>query len=99
MTCVPPRAREILKYCLDNPLIADTLEGIASWRLIEDIVHQRVTETQEALQWLVDKGYIDRTLRAIGPPVYKLNPNRRTDAERLLRELDPWDEDTRSKSS
>ncbi len=85
VTRVPPRARDILKHCLNNPLMADSLEGIASWRLIEEIVRQRVTETQEALHWLVDNGYLDRSARATGPPVYKLNPNRRADAERLLR--------------
>jgi len=81
----PPGARDILKYFLDNPLIADSLEGIASWRLIEAIVQQRVVETQEAIHWLVDSGYVDRSMRMSGPPVYKLNPNRRADAERLLR--------------
>ena len=84
VTRVPRRARDILKHCLDNPLMADSLEGIASWRLIEQIVQQRVTETEEALRWLVANGYLDRIACATGPPVYKLNPNRRADAERLL---------------
>lgn len=80
----PRRARAILKHCLDNPLMADSLEGIASWRLIEEIVQQRVAETEEALGWLVDNGYLVRRARETGPPVYMLNPNRRADAERLL---------------
>ena len=64
--------------------MADSVEGIASWRLLEEIVQQRVTETEKALRWLVAKGYLDRRARATGAPVYKLNPDRRADAERLL---------------
>lgn len=83
-TRLPRRARDILRHYLDNPLTADSLEGIAGWRLLEEIVQRRVAETDTALRWLVDRGYLQRSAQTAAPPVYRLNPDRRSDAERLL---------------
>jgi hypothetical protein len=81
----PPKpAREILRHYLDNPAMADTLEGIARWRLLEDIVQRRVDETERALSWLVSNGYLERTAPVASPPLYRLKPARRADGERLL---------------
>ena len=80
----PRRAREILKHYLENPHTVDTLEGIAAWRLIEDIVRTRVREIDEALEWLVTRGYLDRRVPMAAPPVYRLNERRRAEAERLV---------------
>jgi hypothetical protein len=81
----PRRAREILKHYLENPHTADTLEGIAAWRLIEDIVRERVREVHEALEWLVAQRYLKRTAgRGAAPPLYTLNDERRTESQRLI---------------
>jgi hypothetical protein len=81
----PRRAREILKHYLDHPRAADTLEGIAEWRLLEEIVRRRVAEIDKALRWLVAEGYLERHASAAAPPVYRLNQHRRADAERLVK--------------
>jgi hypothetical protein len=77
-------ALDILRHYVDNPQTADSLEGIAGWRLLEEIVQRRVIETDAALQWLVEYGYLERCALRGSPPVYRLNPDRRTEAEHLL---------------
>jgi hypothetical protein len=64
--------------------MADNLEGIAGWRLLEEIVRTRVSDTENALSWLVAEGYLDRSSRAASPPVYRLNPSRLAEARRLV---------------
>jgi hypothetical protein len=80
----PKRALEILRHYLDNPATADSLEGIAGWRLVEDLVQRRVEETEQALRWLVANDYLERTERQATPPLYRLKPARRADGERLV---------------
>lgn len=97
-TRLPRRARDILKHYLDNPLTADSLEGIAGWRLIEEIVERHVIETDTALRWLVERGYLERRALTAAPPVYRLNPDRRSDAERLLEQREPETRTRRKRS-
>ena len=81
----PRRARDILQHYLENPLTADTLEGVATWRLLEDIVRAGVREIDEALEWLVSHGYLKRSAgRGAAPPLYTLNDERRADGQRLI---------------
>jgi hypothetical protein len=80
------RAREILQHYLKNPQAADDLEGIAQWRLLEDFVHRRVSETSEALEWLVNQGFLTKTVGPAAPSVYRLNPEKVAAAEHLLEE-------------
>ena len=79
------RARDILKHYLENPHTADTLEGIATWRLLEDIVRARVREIDDALEWLVSQGFLKRSPgRGAAPPLYTLNDERRAEGQRLV---------------
>jgi hypothetical protein len=83
----PDHVVEILQYYVNNPDAIDTLEGIASWRLLEDFVRRRVEETGEALRWLVEQGLLESIGGAPGvPPLYRLSPraDRRREAERLV---------------
>lgn len=83
----PCRTREILEHYLANPGTADSLEGIAAWRLLEEFVARRVEDTKVAVNWLVARGYLDRRAPMAAPPVYRLNESRRADADRLVAEL------------
>lgn len=85
---LPARAREILQHYLANPQAADDLEGIAHWRLLDDFVQRRVEETSAALEWLVNQGVLTRTASPLTPPVYRLNREAITEAERLLDDAD-----------
>jgi hypothetical protein len=80
----PRRAREILEHYLRNPGAADTLEGIAGWRLLEEFVQRRVDETEQALQWLVARGFLESSVGPAAGPVYRLNLERRADGERFV---------------
>lgn len=79
-------AKEILSYFLHHPEAADSLEGIARWRLLAQRVEQTVSETQVALQWLVSEGYLEEIRTAASEPVFMLNRTNRRDIQRFVAE-------------
>lgn len=81
----PARAREILRHYVEHPSSTDSLEGIAEWLLLEEVVQRRVEETRLALRWLVAHGFLQRTGAPVAtPPLYRLNADKLSEAERLL---------------
>jgi hypothetical protein len=78
-------AREIMRYFLRHPVAADSLEGIARWRLMLQKIDQTVEETAEALHALVDADLMEEVQGPSGEPVYRLNASKREEAERLLK--------------
>jgi hypothetical protein len=81
----PARAREILRHYVDHPGSTDSLEGIAEWLLLEEVVQRRIEETRQALRWLVAHGFLQRAVQSVAtPPLYRLNAERLREAERLL---------------
>jgi len=78
-------AKRILRYFVRNPEAADTYEGIARWRLLEEAIHQSTEETREALSWLVLKGFLQETEIAGRTPIFRLNSGKRKEAEDFLR--------------
>ena len=77
----PRLAKDILHYYLTHPAAVDTTEGLAHWRLLEEYVERTLRETQDALEWLVNCGFLRRVPRRGGPPVFMMNHDRRGDAE------------------
>jgi hypothetical protein len=77
---------DILSYFARNPRAADSLEGIARWRLLDEVVRRKVNETYEALQWLVKEELLLETA-ASGAPIYRLNPARSAETESTLERL------------
>jgi hypothetical protein len=75
---------EILSYFLRNPSAVDSLEGVARWRLLEEAIHRTVTETEGALKWLVEEGYLIEVEESHSRQVFRLNPEKATEAEALL---------------
>ena len=73
-----------MSYFLRHPAAADSLDGIARWRLMLQKIDQTVDETAEALRALVQEGLIEEIRSASGAPVFRLNASRRAEAERLL---------------
>ncbi len=72
-------AQEILGYFLRNPNAADNLEGIARWRLLEQVVYRTLDETQEAVEWLVEQGVLLETPTTGFGPVFRLNSRKPPD--------------------
>lgn len=79
-------AREILSYFLRHPDAADSFDGIARWRLLEDIVRRSVAATEEGLKWLIEQGYLKQEPVPSGKPIFSLNPGKRKEAEQFVSE-------------
>lgn len=77
-------AKEILSYFLRNPQAADSLTGIARWRLLEEAVQGSVTKTEAALQWLLEQGYLRQVQMRGDEGVFSLNLEKRDEAESFL---------------
>jgi len=80
----PPRAMEVLDHFVRNPQAADTLEGVARWRLLRETVHRSVDETAAALDWLVAEGFLNETSTTHAKAIYSLNPQAIDEAKELL---------------
>jgi hypothetical protein len=76
--------RDVLNYFLRNPQAVDSLEGIARWRLLDEVVRRKVEETRKALEWLVRQKYLSKTMVAGGDPVFSLNPDNIAKAKEFL---------------
>jgi hypothetical protein len=76
--------REILTYFLRNPAAVDSLEGIARWRLLEQAIHKKVIETQKALEWLLEEGFLVEVRGAHTGRLFRLNPEKQNVAEQMV---------------
>ncbi len=79
-------ARKILDYFLRNPEAADNLTGIARWRLLEEAVQRSVETTEVALNWLIEQGYLLQVSLKGAERIFRLNREKRRDAEVFLHE-------------
>jgi hypothetical protein len=84
--------KQILSYFVSNPSVADSLEGIARWRLLEEAIHRNVAETEEALRWLVKEGYLIETTHSHSGRLFQFNTEKQSDAESLLQPRHERDE-------
>ena len=78
-------ARAILDYLYQHPDAQDTLAGIAEWWLADDKVKTRTVTIKEALDELIEKGFVlaqkgkDLQIR------YRMNEQRLKDIEAVLK--------------
>ena len=73
--------KQVLGYFVRNPRTADTLEGIARWRLLEERVQKSLLQTEAAIDWLVGEKYLEEvTVAGSKEAIFRLNPERRSDA-------------------
>jgi hypothetical protein len=84
-------AREVLNYFVRHPQAADTLEGVARWRLMDEAIRRTLDETEAALEWLVRQGYLARSVFPGGTVSFRLNPGRAEEARRYLAGALPQD--------
>jgi hypothetical protein len=75
--------KQVLSYFVRNPKAADTLEGVARWRLLEEQVRRNFQQTEAALAWLVTQGLLEEVETA-GSRIFRLNAAALTDAVRFL---------------
>jgi hypothetical protein len=81
-------ARQILSYFLRNPKAADSFDGIARWRLLEDIARRSVTATEDALTWLIEEGYLQQEALPGSKSLFRLNSNMLEEAEQFVKDPD-----------
>jgi hypothetical protein len=79
----PEVAKEILSYFIRHPQAADSLEGIAEWRILDEKLRRSLEETREALDWLVRKGFL-REEEHLSRPIFHLNEEKAAEVERFL---------------
>ena len=80
--------RDILSYFLRNPHTADDLEGIARWRLMSETIRRGVEDTNRALEWLAEQGFLMRDITTGAGPIFRLNQVNRVCAEAFLAQLE-----------
>jgi hypothetical protein len=89
-------AKDILHYLLRHPAAADTFDGIARWRVLEEIAQRSVASTEDAMRWLIAKGFLSEVKIGGGQSLYRLNPDRREEAESLVKASGPQPPDHRA---
>lgn len=68
---------EIIKRYLDTyPNAADSIEGIARWWLGRQRFEERLKAVEQALEYLVAKGEVARTVAADGKAIYSRAPGK-----------------------
>lgn len=83
----PDVVRTVLAYFVRNRKAADTVEGIARWRLSEEQVNRNLQQVDSAISWLVEQGLLEEVRPASSEvPVFRLNQERQAEAVRYLSE-------------
>jgi hypothetical protein len=80
----PTIVKQVLGYFVRNPKAADTLEGVARWRLLEEQIQNSISQTETAVEWLVAQGLLQEFNPRGTGHLFRLNPARLDDAIRLL---------------
>jgi hypothetical protein len=80
----PKLARDLLKLYLTNPTLVETTEGLARWRLADQLLDKTIRETEQALEWLVSRGFLRQISGRRGRTVFMMNPDRRDEAQHWI---------------
>ena len=82
----PAIVKQILNYFVRNRNAADSLEGVARWRLLEEQIQRSLQQTEAALKWLVAKGYLQEIKPAGSVHLFRLAQDRQAKALKFLQE-------------
>jgi len=74
----------ILRYLLRHPNAQDTLEGISEWWLFEERIIQKIAEVQNALEKLVNQGFILEKQTPDASVLYRLNKRKKNLIEKIV---------------
>jgi hypothetical protein len=81
----PAVTNQVLSYFLRNRQATDTLEGIARWRLLEEQVNRSVRQTEAALDWLVEQGFLEEVeTPGAQASLFRLSPGKLEEAKAFL---------------
>jgi succinate dehydrogenase/fumarate reductase flavoprotein subunit len=76
--------KEVLRYFLRHPDVADSLEGVVRWRVRQEVIHYTVDEVEQAVGWLARRGFLVRHDAPGIPTMFRLNHAKATAAERVI---------------
>jgi hypothetical protein len=79
-------ARDVVRYFVRNPDAADTVEGVARWRLLDEKIYRNVEQVTRALAWLVEHGLLVEVPLPSSRTAFRLNATAREQIERFLQE-------------
>lgn len=66
-------ACEILQYFVRSPHAADTVQGIARWRLLDEAIYRNLDQVTKAISWLVTQGMLVRVPTNSSECLFHLN--------------------------
>jgi hypothetical protein len=82
-------ARDVLRYFVRNPEAADTVEGVARWRLLDERVYCSLQQVTRAMAWLVAQGLLVEDQLPSSRTAFRLNQTALKQIERLLQQEEP----------
>lgn len=77
---------DILRYFTRNPTAADTVEGLARWRLVDEVIHKNLKKVASAVAWLVSQGMLVEESTSPSTKVVLLNEQQLSKVERFLQQ-------------
>ena len=82
-------ARDVLRYFVRNPEAADTVEGVARWRLLDEKIYRSLQQVARAMAWLVAQGLLVEDHLPSSRTAFRLNKTALKQIERLLQQERP----------
>lgn len=80
------RRFEVLDFFLRHPDTADSVEGIARWRLLQEVVFRGVQETERILDELVALGFLEEISKPGVQRLFRLRTDTADEAAAYVRE-------------
>jgi hypothetical protein len=84
--CDAERTCEVLRFFLRHPHTSDSVEGIARWRLLDEVLFREVRETERILSELVALGFLDEITGPGVPRLFRLRSGEADRAAAYLRD-------------
>jgi hypothetical protein len=75
---------DILDYLAEHPDAQDTADGIAQWWILERCVKRHAPLVNEAIQYLVERGFIVGRMAKDSQIHYRINPRKAEEISLLL---------------
>ena len=81
--------RDVLRYFTRNPQAADTVEGVARWRLVDEAIYQNLEQVGKAVAWLVSRGLLIEESTSPSTLIVRLNKQQLGQIEQFLQPARP----------
>jgi hypothetical protein len=86
-------ARDILRFYLRNPQAADSVEGLARWRLLDEKIYSTLDKVTRAVSWLVSQELLVKEPTSPFTSVFRFNESERQKSESFVQRAMVSEED------